>query len=101
MNLNRIAKKLVAEFKLKDEDVSWSDMLEPYSDEEIEEREKKTKKDQDEKLSRVLQGTKRPALLVAPPPCNHLSYTSLVPPIHFYDLWHIIYSTRANMEVKI
>jgi hypothetical protein len=49
MNLNRIAKKLVAEFKLKDEDVSWSDMLEPYSDEEIEEREKKTKKDQDEK----------------------------------------------------
>lgn len=48
MDLNRIAKRLVSEFKIRDEDVSWSDMLEPYSDEEIEEREKKTKTDQDE-----------------------------------------------------
>jgi len=48
MDLNRIAKRLVAEFKIKDEEFSYSEMLEPYSDEEIEEREKKTKKDQDE-----------------------------------------------------
>lgn len=52
MDISRIAKKIVSEFRVRDEDVPWSEVVKPYSDEELEERERAmTKKEENHTAS--------------------------------------------------